>query len=236
MDRIRLMAYVLGVWLTAGLAAPAWAQEGAVPASQLGLELRAALGFGPKGLAALGADAQTHESIVLTAADFCEQNRQTIEPLLDEVRLARQEAFRQYELNSDQVEDADEALLAAIDDLGSACADLVETLDGLLSTEQAGFRGQLATNPLLDVPLALLDLTEGQFDQLRAAQRERDLVFKHHRKRKDLAAVKEAYDTFEAAVAQILTPEQQTAYAAFTDSLLRNIGAVRAREETLCAQ
>jgi len=234
MKRIRRMACWMGVCWMAVLAVPALAQEGSLPACQLGLELRNAMGFGPKVLAALGVDAATYDPIALAATSFCEEHRATIEPLLAAVRDARQDAFRQYELNSDQIETADEALQTAIDALAAQCGDLVSLLDSHLSMMQSTTRANLAEHPLLDPTLALLDLTTEQYTQLLSAQRARDLVFKHHQQRKDPVAVKEAYDAFETAVTQILTSEQQTAYADFTNALLQNIAPLMTEEDTLC--
>lgn len=205
-----------------------------IPACRLGLELRNALGFGPKVLAALGVDAATYDPIALAATSFCEEHRATIEPLLEAVRDARQDAFRQYELNSDQIETADEVLLTAIGVLAAQSGDIVGLMDGYLSSEQSTTRAYLAEHPLLDPTLALLDLTTEQYNELLTAQRDRDLVFKHHQQRKDLVLVKDAYDAFEAAVAQILTPDQQAAYSDFTDAMLQNLVPLMTEEDTLC--
>ena len=123
MKRLRWTACCVSVCLTTILSVPALAQEGSIPACQLGLELRNALGFGPKVMAALGVDAATYDAIALAATNFCDQNRATIEPLLADVRSAEQDAFRQYELNSEQVETADEAVLTAIDALAAQSGD-----------------------------------------------------------------------------------------------------------------
>jgi hypothetical protein len=234
MNRIGRTACFVGMCLTAIVSVPAVAQEGSIPACQLGLELRNALGFGPKVLAVVGVDAATYDSIVLAATSFCDSHRATIEPLLADVRSAQQDAFRQYELNSDQIETADGAVLSAINVLAAQSGEVVGQMDGYLTTQQAAQRANAAANVLLDATLAVLDLTQEQYSQVLSAQRDRDRVFKHHQQRKDPVAVKEAYDAFVTAIGSILTSEQQTAYAGFANTLSQNIGPLTTEEDTLC--
>ena len=234
MTRIRRMACWASVWLTAALSVPTLAQEGSIPACQLGLELRNALGFGPKMLAALGVDAATYDSILSAATTFCDENRATIEPLLAAVRAAEQDALRQYELNTDQIATADEAVLTAIDALAAQSEEVVSLMDGYLTEGQAAARANAAANGLLEPALAMLDLSAEQYAQLLAAQRDRDRVFDHHQQRKDPVALADAYGTFQTAVAQILTADQQVAYAGYVVATLANIRSLMTEERTLC--
>ena len=150
------------------------------------------------------------------------------------MRSAEQDAFRQYELNSEQVETADEAVLTAIDALAAQSGEIVALMDSHLTEGQAAARANAAANVLLDPTLAILDLTTEQYAQLRSAQRDRDRVFKHHQQRKNPVAVADAYATFETAVTQILTADQQSAYAGFANALPENILPLMPEEDTLC--
>ncbi len=233
MDRIRQIVCLACVGLVAASSTSVLADEGEIPICKLGLELRVALGFGPDVLAAMEVDADTHTSIIAVSWYFCQENRETVEPLLETVRTVGKNAFRQYELGGD-VATTDQTLTNAIDSLASACSNVITDMDGELSAEQKTLRGHVADNRLLDVRICLLDLTGEQRSTLRAAQRTRDLVIRHHKQRKDLAAVKDAHEAFEDAVAETLTTEQWTQYESLTDALLENMADAMAREQTSC--
>ncbi len=214
-----------------GVFTPAMADE--IPACRLGGELRDALGFGPQVLAALAVDETTHINIAGAAETWCGQNRETVEPLLTAVRTAKKNAFRQYELGG-QTATTDQALIDAIASLASSCSTVISTMDNHLSVEQRALRGHTGDNCLLDSPLCLLELTEQQRTDLRSAQRTRDLVIKHHKNRKDLAAVKDAHADFVTAMTATLTQAQQTQHQTRVSAQRQHLGGVMAREETFC--
>ena len=233
MNRLGKMTCLACVCLAATFLTSAWADEPPVPVCELGLQLRDALGFGPVVLAALGVDEQTHNAIAAAADTYCQQNRETVEPLLTAVYGARYDAFCQYELGED-VLTTDQALDDAIAALASPCGETAATLDSLLTTEQQVMRAHVAANRMLEPPLCLLALSDQQRSDLLAAQRTRDLVMRHYRDRTNLALVKAAHDAFQISVTAILTSDQMAEYESLLGNLHEHFGEFQAREEARC--
>jgi hypothetical protein len=209
--------------------------EDPIPACQLGQRLREALGFGPRVLAALSVEEAEHNAIAAAAESFCNNNRETIEPLLAAVATARSNAFRAYELGED-VTVTDQALSNAVSSLESACGDVITTMRNSLSGGQQTLQAHVSANGLLDAPLCLLDLTEPQRSDLLAAQRARNLAMRHHKLRKHLKRVKAAFTTFQAAVTSVLVTEQATQYESLATALKQNLAAALGREAVLCEE
>ena len=235
MNRIRRMVYAAYLCVLLGMTSSLCADGGETPACALGSELRKAVGFGPCVLATLGVDAENHAAIATLATTYCNQHRETVEPLIEAVTNARANAFRQYETNGD-VESADQAVINAANALAASCSSVVTSMHNELSARQKTLRARFAANPLLDVNLGLLDLTEAQRNTLRTAQRTRDLIHKHHKNRKNLNHVRQAQEIFETSVAEVLTTEQGTLSATLLSTMQQNIGDITDREKTLCGE
>ncbi len=201
---------------------------------QLGCQLRRALGFDAQTLSALGVDSGTYGSVVAAATSYCESHRETIEPLLAAVRIARAEAFQAYEKGEDTIA-KDDALLSAIDSLANASGDAVTTMTNLLTSEQRTQFARIADNRLLDFSLALLELTSEQRSGLRAAQRTRDLVLRNHSVRKDLQACKTANEQFATATNSILTNEQRNTRTQLIETMWSHWQAAQVSDEAAMA-
>ncbi len=202
-------------------------------ACTLGRDLRAALGFGAQELAALGVASNTQSSIHTAAATFCDQNQGTIEPLIATYKSARQAAFLKYESGEDTTT-TDEALQTAISALESASSSVITTMRGLLSSEQQTAQARLTANRLLDTSIALLNLTTEQRTALKAAQRTRDAVMRHHKDRKNCQAVASAQETFNATVASALDGSQETQHDAYASAQRENLASAQSTESNLC--
>jgi len=213
-----------------------------IPTCRLAQELRAAFGFWPQALAGLGVNSAAFSQIATVAASHCEQNRPALEPLLEAVRAARADLFRAFEtFDHEAAPPGDAAILAAEQALSSAlaalangCGDIVATLTGLLSAEQQTLHARLGANQGLDAPWALLDLTAPQRTTIRAAQRDRDKVLRHHRLRKHLPQVLATSQSHASQVAAALTPEQQTELAQLVATQQQHQVALLEIEEGLC--
>lgn len=199
----------------------------------LGQRLRAALGFGSQELAAMGVASNNQTSIINAATTFCDQNRETIEPLITAYISARQAMQLAYE-NGDDPTSTDAALLTAMANLESASSTIITSMCGHLSGEQQTVQAQLAANRLLDTSIALLDLSSEQRTALRAAQRTRDAVMRHQKTRKNASAVAEAHADFEAAVAGVLDGSQETQRGTNITAQRTNIDAAQTTEINLC--
>lgn len=235
MERMRRIQRVV-VWsvCVAGICAgPILADEAQTPACKLGYELRMATGFGPRVLASLGADQAKHTAIANAATTYCEQHRQTVETLLAAVKTAKQTTFRRYEL-AGEVTPTDEAFCTALTALATGTSDVITTMNNVLSVEQRTKRAHLADNRLLDLHLALLDLTAQQRTALRAAQTTRDLALRHHKDRKSLSLVKEAFEAFKTVVDSTLSAAQKTEHAQLETTLRQNLSAIMTREAGWC--
>lgn len=200
---------------------------------QLSQQLRYALGFGPKELAALNVDGATQTAIAVAAQLHVQQNRPTLEPLILAIITARQNAFRLYELN-EEVMAADQSLITAIDSLAESCSTLVAALRNLMTPDQRTKHTRIDSNRLLEPALALLDLTSQQRTELQTAQRTRDLVFRHHKDRKNPVKMSDARQAFEAAVEAALSPEQESERTLLQNTLNEHATARGAFEETVC--
>lgn len=232
MRRIR-MAIVWSVCVVGICAGPILADEAQTPACKLGYELRMSTGFGPRVLAALGADEAKHTAIATAATTYCEQHRQTVETLLSAVKTAKQTTFRRYELAGD-VAATDTAFCTALTALATGTSDVITTMNNVLSAEQRVKRAHLADNRLLELRLALLDLTAAQRTALRAAQTTRDLALRHHKDRKALSLVKEALETFQTVIDSTLSAAQKTEHAQLETTLRQNLIAIMTREAGWC--
>lgn len=197
-------------------------------------QLRQALGLGPPELAAMAVSTNDCNTISAAAETFCVNNRTTLEPLLEVVQDARQAAFQAYELNAEDIAAKDQACRDAIDDLEAECGSLLTTVYNTLDTNQETQHVRRRERPLVDVDVAMLDLTVQQRDEIRTAQRMRDEALLHHKDRKDLPSVKQALDTFETELASILTTAQESARDAFLSALGDNFLGVMGVEEALC--
>ena len=207
-----------------------------IPACRLGYELQQALGFGAQQLAALGVNASAYQSIALAAEGFCEQNRNTVEPLLAALREARGNAASQYESGSDAVATADQTAIDAIDGLTEVSSSIITTMRGYLSTEQQSAHANIASNRLLDPRLAGLSLSTEQRTSLRTAQRARNSVLRHHKLRANPANLKTAIATFEAAVSGILDSNQRNQYQQAAEWLHANDVSIAIAQEQNCQE
>jgi len=221
--------------LIAFVCAPSIDAFAETPACELGKELRTALGLGPMELAAMGVDEAHETSIINAATDYCDLNRETIEPLIVAVQTARQTTMGNYETGA-SVDDSDNALVSAIADLAAAAGDAVSTMQGSLNGNQQTWQSNVQANLLLDTSIAALDLTSEQRTSLRAAQATRDLVGRHHKNRKNYAMVGSAAATFEEAVAGILNETQQSQRASLQSALGTNLGTALQSESNNCAE
>lgn len=230
----RMITCAVSLGLGLGLSTFAQAQE---PTDcQLGQQLRSALGLGAMEMAALGADAATRQAVQLAAEQFYQQNRSTIEPLLDAAMEATAQAFRAYELGASDIEAKDQACTDALAALVSACGSLITTMNGSLTAQQQALHARRLANPLMDSGLCLLDLTAQQRSAIRTAQRARDAVLRHHKLRKNLSKVRQAHEAFEAALGTILTAEQQAERQSLATTRHQNLNDAMVFEETGCGQ
>lgn len=219
-----------------GLGLSTFAQGQQPTDCQLGQQLRNALGLGLMEMASLGADAVTRQAVQNAVELFFQQNRVTIEPLLDAAMEATEQAFRAYELGAADIEAKDQACRDALAALVSGCGPLITTMNGALTAQQQALHARRMANPLLDSGLCLLDLTAQQRSAIRTAQRARDAVLRHHKLRKNLSKVRRAHEVFEAALGSVLTAEQQTERHSLATTRQQNLHDAMAFEETDCGQ
>lgn len=199
--------------------------------AELGIELRDALGFGSQAMSALGVTGETYGLLVSDAETSCSQNRETVEPLLTAVRVARCARMGAYE-NAGDIETAEQTFTEAVQSLSSACATVKATMTGRLSQPQQAKQARFAASLLLDPALALVDLDSEQRQSILSAQRTRDQVLKHGRQRKDLEAVAAAMATYRAAMMAVLSQGQEEELATLETSLRANAATAQANDES----
>jgi len=230
----RTITGVVSLGLGLGLSVSAQGQQ---PTDcQLGQQLRSALGLGLMEMASLGANAATRQAVQQAVELFFQQNRVTIEPLLDAARDATEQAFRAYELGASDIEAKDQACIDALAALVSACGPLITTMDGSLTAQQQALHARRMANLLIDSELCLLDLTVQQRSAIRTAQRARDAVLRHHKLRKNLSRVRQANEAFETALGSILNADQQTERGQLATTRHQNLHDAMVFEETGCGQ
>jgi len=202
-------------------------------ACRLGRDLRTALGFGVLDLAALNVDQQAETSIISAATSFCDENRETIEPLIVAYKSARDTAFHNYELGADTTA-SDQAVLDAIADLESEASEVISTMSGFLTGDQQTLQDQIAGHHLVETSLAALDLTSEQETAIRSAQRTRDAVMRHGKDRKDDHKVAMAQTDFETALSGILTESQVSKRSSNASTIRQHIDDVQSVQDGLC--
>lgn len=230
----RMITGVLSLGLGLVLPASAWGQQ--FTDCQRGEQLRDALGLGLMELASMGADATTRQAVQQAAEEFYQENHVTIEPLLDAAMEAKEQAFRAYELDAEDIEAKDQACTDALAALVSACGQLITTMDGSLTETQQSLHARGLANPLMDSGLCFLDLTSQQRSDIRTAQRARDEVLRHHKLRKNLSKVRQAHAAFETALDSILTSGQKTERQSLATTRHQNLHDAMVFEEAACTQ
>lgn len=202
---------------------------------QLGCHLRDALGFDARTLSCLGAPSNTYQLIAAEATLFCDQNRATVEPLIGAFLTAKAAAHRAYE-SGGEVSSADSALIEAIEELAAESGTAVSEMEGHLTTDQRTSRARVDDNRLLDPTIAILELTSEQRNDLRNAQRTRDLVLRNHCGRKSLTECASAMSAFGVAVDEVLTENQESALAAARTTMWTYLAAAQAHDESLMGE
>lgn len=222
---------LLTIWAVADVADA----RAEIPACQLGLELRQALGFGCREMAALGVTGTAYGEIVSVANTYCDQNRETVEPLLAALRTARQDAQAAYETGEATSGD-DEAVLTALGNIATAASTVAESMRSHLSEGQQPKQLRIAANAGLDTRFVMLDLATEQRSALRTAQRARDLVLMNLKDRKRSLSVQAAVQGFAEAAQFVLDSEQESDAAAFAESLDEHDAALREIDQQSCQQ
>jgi len=201
---------LVGFGLILSLNSMARASEEPPTAGELAAQLRGARGLSAGEAALVGLTGEQYGQVVSAAETFVTANRQAIEPLLNAVAVARKNVVLAYEQNSEDIGEKEQLLLAATSALESASAAMLASAHAAMGTESTSKHARLGQNRLLDPSVALLDLTDPQKTAVRAAQRDRDRVLRHHRDRKNPHAVKQALDSYETAIQATLTEPQRT--------------------------
>lgn len=239
MIRRRILLGVVSVLASGALAASATAQQ-PIPTCRLAQELRQALGFGAREMAALGVNGSAFADIASAALTHIQNNRQTLEPLLDDLRDAKADLFRAYELFDHDTGDetailaAEQALDTAVNSLAAATSGINTTMTGQLPFALASNQARLASNRGLDASCALLDLTAQQRTVILAAQRERDEVLKHHKLRKNLPRCAIAWGDCGEAIDAVLTAAQRTELQQNGANLRDSLVGLLVVEEAAC--
>ncbi|MCG8409299.1 MAG: hypothetical protein MI923_29190, partial [Phycisphaerales bacterium] len=222
----RIGITIIGVGVLASSASIARADLSGLSNCEFAKLLRQAIGLGPSELAAMAVSTTDCNTIAAAAETHCTTNRTTLEPLLEAVEDAMQAAFRAYELKAEDIATKDQACRDAIDALEAQCGSLLTTVYNTLDSTQETSHSRRCERPLMDVDVAMLDLTTQQRDDIRTAQRTRDKVLRHHKDRKDLPSAKQAFDDFETELASVLTTAQENARDAHLTALIDNLSRV----------
>ena len=223
-----------GALALVGIASVGTQEASAVtPACRLGRDLRTALGFGSVELTAMNVDQATETSIINAATSFCDQNRETIEPLITAYRTAKQQATLNYEMGLDTT-NSDQSLLDAIADLEAESSDVISTMQDSLSSNQQSLQTLVASHHLLEPSIGLLDLTSQQETTIRAAQRTRDAILRHHKSRKDGRIIAAAQAAFESVLASTLTEAQVTQRNGLSVTIRQHLDDVESVQSGLC--
>lgn len=205
-----------------------------VSACKSAVELRRALGYGPQDLTAMGVGESAQQQIVSAAATYYQSNQEALDPLLAELREARQDLRAAYETDSG-IEAAEAVVTAARADVIEASESLATTLLGYLTSPQQTLQDSVVANADLDIHYRTIALSPQQVENLHDAQRERDRVLLHGTLRQNPAGCQSAWATFDAQANGILSLPQKAELADAKGAIAANAAAAQRVEESNCA-
>ena len=178
--------------------------------TELASTLRQAIGFGATDVLPAVAGDANHRQMIALASAFVTEHQAQLTPLFVDLRAARKELTRCLTWGEDptaarqELQDARQAMVAAI-------SDLVSGLAALVPPAHQNLVPRVIQNRRLDPDVRVLDLSQQQRQAILQAQRDRNGVLKNarnwHKKSKNEAAKA----AFESTLQSILTPQQRTA-------------------------